>query len=139
MKGKEKHIIIRQSVIFCEHNYQKQMLRTSIFMGLCFYKMIRLCRTLSITFEYVYLITQKFHSLTLHLSLSLQKNQTTWSASWETYTRVRKQQLKRLFSSSSFSAIRVVSSAYLRLLIFLPITPLIFIFFTILIIFWHYL
>lgn len=73
MKGKEKHIIIRQSVIFCEHNYQKQMLRTSIFMGLCFYKMIRLCRSLSITFEHVYLITQKFHSLTLHLSLSLQK------------------------------------------------------------------
>ena len=28
--------------------------------------------------------------------------------------------IKRLFSSSSFSAIRVVSSAYLRLLIFLP-------------------
>ena len=30
--------------------------------------------------------------------------------------------LKRLFSSSSLSAIRVVSSAYLRLLIFLPIS-----------------
>ena len=30
--------------------------------------------------------------------------------------------IKRLFSSSSFSAIRVVSSAYLRLLIFLPPT-----------------
>ena len=29
--------------------------------------------------------------------------------------------IKRLFSSSSFSAIRVVSSAYLRLLIFLPV------------------
>ena len=28
--------------------------------------------------------------------------------------------IKRLFSSSSLSAIRVVSSAYLRLLIFLP-------------------
>ena len=28
--------------------------------------------------------------------------------------------IKRLFSSSSFSAVRVVSSAYLRLLIFLP-------------------
>ena len=50
------------------------MLRTSIFMGLCFYKMIRLCQTLYSKFEYVYLITQKFHSITLHLSLSLQKN-----------------------------------------------------------------
>src|SRR5574337_175583 len=30
------------------------------------------------------------------------------------------QKVKRLFSSSSLSAIRVVSSAYLRLLIFLP-------------------
>ena len=30
--------------------------------------------------------------------------------------------IKRLFSSSSLSAIRVVSSAYLRLLIFLPVT-----------------
>ena len=28
--------------------------------------------------------------------------------------------IKRLFGSSSFSAVRVVSSAYLRLLIFLP-------------------
>ena len=31
--------------------------------------------------------------------------------------------IKRLFSSSQFSAIRVVSSAYLRLLILLPASP----------------
>ena len=49
-------------------------------------------------------------------SIRVFSNESTLRMRWQKYWSF----IKRLFSSSSLSAIRVVSSAYLRLLIFLP-------------------